>query len=169
MNARFNKLGSLYLSDLSLAPNSASYHTNRQHVQSSSSSFLPSFFTLTDQSSLNRYFSYALGFSNDFLGTKSTTRNYNFFNGEASPSSTDSSAPASALSSFVNLNFSSALSSHSSSRTATGVKAYDTSKKQNAVVGALSSDFVYSPNLHTRLTSPFSTEFSSETYKSLFS
>ena len=169
MNARFNKLGSLYLSDLSLAPNSASYHTNRQHVQSSSSSFLPSFFTLTDQSSLNRYFSYALGFSNDFLGTKSTTRNYNFFNGEASPSSTDSSAPASALSSFVNLNFSSALSSHSSSRTATGVKAYDTSKKQNAVVGALSSDFVYSPNLHTRLTSPFSTEFSSETYKSFFS
>ena len=81
MNARFNKLGSLYLTDLSLAPNAASYHTNRQHIQSSASSFLPSFFTLTDQVSLDRYFSYALGFSGDFLGTKSSMRNYNFFNG----------------------------------------------------------------------------------------
>jgi hypothetical protein len=169
MNARFNKLGSLYLTDLSLAPNAASYHTNRQHIQSSASSFLPSFFTLTDQVSLDRYFSYALGFSGDFLGTKSSMRNYNFFNGDASTTQTSASFPTQALSSFANLNFSKSLSSYSPLRTLTGVKAYDVTKGGNPATGALGSDFFSGPNSHARLTSFFSTEFTSENYKSLFS
>jgi len=169
MNARFNKLGSLYLNDLSLAPNSSSYHTNRQHVQSSSSSFLPSFFTLTDQTSLNRYFSYALGFSGNFLGTKSPVRNYNFFNGDTLVAGASSGLPSRALSSIANPNPSKLLASYSPSRHLSGVKAYDLSKGGNAVMGALSSDFFLGPNKHSRLTSQFSTEFGANNYKSLFS
>ena len=170
MNARFNKLGSLYLSDLSLAPNSSTYHTNRQHVQSSSNSFLPSFFTLTDQTSLNRYFSYALGFASEPLAPKSSARNYNFFNNDLVASAGgNNSSTTRAVSNFANSNFSKSLSTHNSSRYLSGAKNYDLLKGNNPVTKVLSSDLFSSPGSHARLTNQFSTELSSGNFKSVFS
>lgn len=80
INARFDKLGTLYLSNYKVAPASASYHTDRQHTQSSAEACLPSFSTLADQSSTNKYAEYALNFSQDLSTRSGATKDYNFFN-----------------------------------------------------------------------------------------
>jgi hypothetical protein len=80
INARFDKLGTLYLNDYKVAPTATSYHTDRQHTQSSAEACLPSFSTLADQSSANKYSEYALNFSQDLSNKSGAVEDYNFFN-----------------------------------------------------------------------------------------
>ena len=80
INARFDKLGTLYLSDYKVAPTSTSYHTDRQHTHSSAEACLPSFSTLADQASTNKYSQYALNFSQDLSNKNGAVGDYNFFN-----------------------------------------------------------------------------------------
>jgi hypothetical protein len=80
VNTRFDKLGTLYLSDYKVAPSSTTYHSNRQHTHSSSDACLPSFFTLADQASVNKYSTYALNFLENLSGRGGSAKDYNFYN-----------------------------------------------------------------------------------------
>ena len=99
MNTRFTKLSSLYLGGVHLSMSSSSYHTSRQHVHSSSSSFLASFSTLTDLTSLTRYLDYALSSINTPFTGNAPAHDYNFFNcGGSEPSGSVTSPQQSLLS-----------------------------------------------------------------------
>jgi len=80
INTRFTKLSSLYLGGVHLSTGSSSYYTSRQHVHSSASSFLSSFSTLTDLTSLSRYLDYAISSANSSFTSTAPVRAYNFFN-----------------------------------------------------------------------------------------
>lgn len=63
-NLIFKKINNLYLNNLNIGTDSLSYGTNRQHLFSSLKTSLPSFTTLVDKKSFNKFFKYTLNVSN---------------------------------------------------------------------------------------------------------
>jgi hypothetical protein len=76
-NLMFTKINNLYLSNNTINQDSYQYGSNRQHNYSSLNSFLPSFSTLVDTKSFNRFFQYP---SNTQQQKKNIVSHTNFFN-----------------------------------------------------------------------------------------
>lgn len=168
INARFDKLGTLYLSDYKVAPTSTSYHTDRQHTYSSAEACLPSFSTLADQASTNKYSQYALNFSQDLSNKSGPVGDYNFFNWNNQVTQTNITFPSKAVSSLIGSNFSKLLNTYSPDRTSTGVKDYTSTKISNRPDRHFNSDFFTKPNVHSKVGIPNSSELSSSSYNGLF-
>ena len=73
-SSKFKKIHNLYLSTNYVDNNSSSYGTQRQHNFSSLDSTLPSFSTLVDKRSLNKFFDYTAGVGIDKYERKALSK-----------------------------------------------------------------------------------------------
>jgi hypothetical protein len=76
-NTRFEKINNLYLSVNSLNNDSYNYGIHRQHNFTSLNSTLPSYSTLVDKNSLNKFFDYSLSVNTENNNKISNGVSYN--------------------------------------------------------------------------------------------
>jgi hypothetical protein len=93
---------------------------------------------------------------------------YNFFNWNNQVTQTTTTAPSTAVSSFVGSNFSKLLNTYSPDRVSTGVKDYASTKVSNHPDRHFNSDFFSKPGTHSKVGVPGSSELSSSGYNGLF-
>jgi hypothetical protein len=80
-NLHFDKVNNLYVDNFRSLNNTNFYGVDRSHLQTSMNSFLPNFFTLIDNASFNKYFTYVLNSRiTHNLNSFKLVNEYNFFN-----------------------------------------------------------------------------------------
>jgi hypothetical protein len=76
-NLKYQKINNLYLNNNTINNNSFNYGIYRQHNFTSLNSTLPSYSTLVDKNSLNKFFDYSLSLKNSGSTIKEVTTPYN--------------------------------------------------------------------------------------------